>query len=63
MRAYYKYLHKEKKYSVLTLLVAFLSMPVLFGAPRHTSSFSPATIIDYLFFCRTLQDARWRQLQ
>eukprot|EP00208_Stichococcus_sp_RCC1054_P005065 CAMPEP_0206148568 /NCGR_PEP_ID=MMETSP1473-20131121/37011_1 /ASSEMBLY_ACC=CAM_ASM_001109 /TAXON_ID=1461547 /ORGANISM="Stichococcus sp, Strain RCC1054" /LENGTH=232 /DNA_ID=CAMNT_0053545947 /DNA_START=193 /DNA_END=891 /DNA_ORIENTATION=- len=31
VRAYYKYLHNEKKYSVLTLLAAFLSVPVLFG--------------------------------
>lgn len=28
---YYSYLHHDKKYSVLTLLAAFLSVPVVFG--------------------------------
>lgn len=31
LRMYYSYLHHDKKYSVLTLLAAFLSVPVVFG--------------------------------
>lgn len=31
LRMYYRYLHHDRKYSVLTLLVAFLSVPVIFG--------------------------------
>lgn len=31
LRLYYNYLHHDRKYSVLTLLAAFLSVPVVFG--------------------------------
>lgn len=31
VRKYYKYLHHEKGFGVLTLLAGFLSLPIMFG--------------------------------